>query len=87
MSEEKRFVGGSQYRLSELFSGSHRAIVIPDLQRDYCWGDSVHTPEHKDLVNGFVSSLIEMFVNLGNESERRDDFRLFVHDCGWISAA
>lgn len=76
MSEEKRFVGGSQYRLSELFSGSHRAIVIPDLQRDYCWGDSVHTPEHKDLVNGFVSSLIEMFVNLGNEGERRDDFSL-----------
>jgi len=76
MSEKKQFVGGCQYRLSELFSGDHRAIVIPDLQRDYCWGDPVHTPERKDLVTGFVSSLIEMFVSWGKEGTKSDDFSL-----------
>ena len=31
------FITGETYTLAELFSGNRR-IIIPDLQRDYCWG-------------------------------------------------
>jgi len=57
----RKFLGHRLWRLDELFSGDHRAIVIPDLQRDYCWGDAVHTNERKDLVGDFVRTLIEMY--------------------------
>lgn len=45
---------GERYTLEQLFSEDNK-IIIPDLQRDYCW------PEHKDgaLVDDFVSSLAE----------------------------
>lgn len=41
-----------EYTLSDLFSGD-RKIVIPDLQRDYCWGGSGNK-----LVGDFVGNLI-----------------------------
>lgn len=56
------FITGETYTLAELFSGSRR-IIIPDLQRDYCWGDKVHTDEKKELVSGFVNNLINQFDN------------------------
>ena len=56
------FVTGETYTLEELFSGNRR-IIIPDLQRDYCWGDRVHTEEKKELVSGFVNNLTDQFDN------------------------
>ena len=60
MKNKINFISGETYTLAELFSGN-RKIVIPDLQRDYCWGDSIHTSEKKDLVNDFVNNLIAQF--------------------------
>ena len=42
MRNKINFISGETYTLAELFSGN-RKIIIPDLQRDYCWGNSVHT--------------------------------------------
>jgi uncharacterized protein with ParB-like and HNH nuclease domain len=68
MKNKINFITGETYNLSELFSGT-RKIIIPDLQRDYCWGDKTHTTEKKELVSGFVSTLIEQFENnQGTES-------------------
>ena len=52
------FITGETYTLAELFSGNRR-IVIPDLQRDYCWGDETNikaTGEVGDLVFDFVNT-------------------------------
>jgi len=46
---------GVDYTLAELFSQDRR-IIIPDLQRDYCWGNPSND---KSLAHGFVSSLLE----------------------------
>ena len=54
------FITGETYSLAELFSGE-RKIVVPDLQRDYCWGDSSHTNEKKELVTDFVKTLISLY--------------------------
>ncbi len=46
---------GKTYSLSEIFNKNKR-IIIPDLQRDYCWGDT-------NLVSDFFESLIELYEN------------------------
>ncbi|MEG1617722.1 MAG: DUF262 domain-containing protein [Bacteroidales bacterium] len=50
-----RLQGGNSYSLRDLFDGKNDKIVIPDLQRDYCWGNSEH-----DLVGPFVDSLLAL---------------------------
>ena len=45
-------ISGHSYPLQELFSEQNR-IVIPDLQRDYCWGDK------HELIGSFLDSLIQ----------------------------
>lgn len=60
---------GKQYSLSDLFC-EERRIIIPDLQRDYCWGDQNHGSGKTELVSGFVSSLIELFENNGNRNHQ-----------------
>jgi uncharacterized protein with ParB-like and HNH nuclease domain len=54
------FESGKGYTLAQIFSGDNK-IVIPDLQRDYCWGDS-------ELVSSFVSNLIEIYKD-SNDKE------------------
>lgn len=54
---------GKMYALSEIFHGENNKVVIPDLQRDYCWGNPVYS-----LVVPFVRSLIEM----SNEQEGKE---------------
>ena len=44
---------GESYNLQTIFSGINDKIVIPDLQRDYCWGNS-------DLVNKFLDTIISL---------------------------
>lgn len=59
------FVTGETYTLAELFSGNRR-IVIPDLQRDYCWGNETNkksTGETGELVADFISNLIGLYDN------------------------
>lgn len=60
MTNKINFITGATYTLSEIFSGERR-IIIPDLQRDYCWGDPVHTEEKKELVTDFVASLMSQY--------------------------
>ena len=57
------FITGETYTLAELFSGNRR-IVIPDLQRDYCWGNDTNkkaSGEVGELVSDFINNLIEQF--------------------------
>jgi uncharacterized protein with ParB-like and HNH nuclease domain len=65
MRNKINFITGETYTLGELFSGIRR-IIIPDLQRDYCWGNEEHTAEKKELVSGFVKSLVEQYDNEDN---------------------
>lgn len=60
MVNKINFITGETYNLSEFFSGE-RKIIIPDLQRDYCWGDAIHTSEKKELVSGFINNLLELY--------------------------
>lgn len=60
---------GNYYSLNELLSDNHK-IIIPDLQRDYCWGDKTHgdKKDKTELVTGFLDSLLESF----NEKKGED---------------
>ena len=55
MANKINFITGETYTLAELFS-ENRFVIIPDLQRDYCWGN----PEN-ELVSGFIGSLIKQY--------------------------
>lgn len=60
---------GQEYSLKHLFSGKNR-IVIPDLQRDYCWGDKAWNKDannYTELVSGFVENLLSAFKNNSND--------------------
>lgn len=58
------FESGKQYSLADIFKGNTK-VVIPDLQRDYCWGNVVGNKEI--LVTEFMSSLIDLFKFKKNE--------------------
>lgn len=62
---------GKPYKLSELFS-DNRKIIIPDLQRDYCWGDKTHGDSKIELVSGFIDSLFEVY----NDKSKGKDIQL-----------
>jgi hypothetical protein len=65
---KKHLISGEEYTLSDILSGEYK-IIIPDLQRDYCWGNKAYDKENKahELVSGFVTSLIDLF------NKNRDD--------------
>ena len=71
MKNKINFITGETYTLSELFSGE-RKIIIPDLQRDYCWGDEIHTEEKKELVSGFVGNLQGLYNQFENETKKEN---------------
>lgn len=71
MANKINFITGETYTLAELFSGERR-IIIPDLQRDYCWGDENNvksTGETGELVSDFIKNLIEQY----KEQKEKDD--------------
>lgn len=73
MANKINFITGETYTLAELFSGE-RCIIIPDLQRDYCWGDETNkksSGEDGELVSDFVKKLIELY-----ESKEQGVFNL-----------
>ena len=66
MRNKINFISGETYSLAEIFSGERR-IIIPDLQRDYCWGE-VNVDNRKDLVGKFVGSLMQEYEDGGESS-------------------
>lgn len=53
-----RLVDTEHYTVKELFDGEHARFVIPDFQRDYCWGDKAYGEKgDTDIVSGFLQSL------------------------------
>ncbi|MBP5786284.1 MAG: DUF262 domain-containing protein [Kiritimatiellae bacterium] len=73
MSKNMRIESGNEYSLSRLFGGKNK-IVIPDLQRDYCWGKDawVKTREtgggFADLVTGFIDTLLNLYSEQKEQS-------------------
>ncbi|REG99804.1 DUF262 domain-containing protein [Flavobacterium aquicola] len=53
-------IKNGEYSIKELFCTDYRKIIIPDFQRDYCWGNK-HYGEKKDIniVAGFIDTLLE----------------------------
>lgn len=70
MKTRPKLEDGKSYTVKDLFQGDNDKIVIPDLQRDYCW-----TP---DMVTGLLNTFIEF-------SRQMDKFdytkSLFKNDC------
>lgn len=61
--DNNNFISGEEYNLKEIFGGNAK-IVIPDLQRDYCWGLETYDRNKKrqgELVTQFVRRLIEEY--------------------------
>ena len=60
MNKVISFISGKEYSLADLFGGDTK-IIIPDLQRDYCWGNYAvtdrKTSKTKELVSDFVRIL------------------------------
>lgn len=72
MANKINFITGETYTLAELFSGERR-IIIPDLQRDYCWGDENNTKstgEKGELVSGFVNNLLAQFNDYKTKNDK-----------------
>ena len=64
-----RLESGHEYSLKQLFNGKNR-IVIPDLQRDYCWGDKAWNKDennYTELVSGFLDSVLSFFNENPND--------------------
>mgnify|MGYP003445894305 CR=1 FL=1 len=63
MSTKTNFQTGNEYTLAELFSNNNK-IIIPDLQRDYCWGTK------DELAKNFVAGLYDYYENRkGNDTK------------------
>ena len=63
--ENNKLNSNEYYSLSELFATKNRKIIIPDFQRDYCWGDRTHgEKKNLDIVSEFLGTLIEEFDEL-----------------------
>lgn len=51
---------GKPYSLETIFSGENNKVIIPDLQRDYCWGNPLSKDDSDTLVNSFLSTIFEL---------------------------
>lgn len=64
-SDDGRLISSQLYDLQGLFvNADNSKIVIPDLQRDYCWGTT------GNLVNDFVDNLFKHFEKSQLNSEK-----------------
>lgn len=57
-SKNKTMNQGTFNKISDVFKDDNK-IVIPDLQRDYCWGSVISKDNKKSLTFNFTSELIE----------------------------
>jgi len=63
-SNNNDLINTELYSLSEIFSTEHRKIIIPDFQRDYCWGDKIYGEKNNaDIVSSFFDTLNEEYLN------------------------
>ena len=56
-------VSGSEYSIRDLLNGNYK-IVIPDLQRDYCWGLETYNNKYGkqgELVTQFLEAIINSY--------------------------
>lgn len=76
----KTLKSNEYYSLSDIFSTSNRKIIIPDFQRDYCWGDKNHGEKHdKDIVSSFLDTLIEECSNKDNSNVLLGKIDIYEH--------
>lgn len=64
MISRPKLEDGKSYTIRDLFRGDNDKIVIPDLQRDYCW-----TPE-------MVTGLLNTFVEFSRQMDESDDTKI-----------
>jgi uncharacterized protein with ParB-like and HNH nuclease domain len=75
-NQHNTMTSGNYYSLANLFSGEKK-IIIPDLQRDYCWGDETHTDKKIDLVNDFLINLKSSFGDFQIlEEKKKNEYEL-----------
>ncbi|MBD5365992.1 MAG: DUF262 domain-containing protein [Bacteroides sp.] len=67
---------GKSYTVKDLFQGDNDKIVIPDLQRDYCW-----TP---DMVTGLLNTFIEFSRHMDESNDTKIPMGLIY---GYYSAS
>lgn len=53
-------ISGTPYSLQEIFSGDNDKVIIPDLQRDYCWGNPYSNDSNDSLVSSFLDSILNL---------------------------
>ena len=67
-----KLVSGERYSLSYILSEDNR-IIIPDLQRDYCWGDNVTS---SDISKTYASAFVEGLINNLAQAKDQDSLNL-----------
>lgn len=55
-----QLISGEAYSLCELFCGENDKIIIPDLQRDYCWGNPISNNSEDSLASSFIDSILRL---------------------------
>lgn len=51
---------GQNYSLNEIFSGDNNKVIIPDLQRDYCWGNKIDKSNDETRVEALMDSIFTL---------------------------
>lgn len=59
-------ISGDPYSLKGLFTKNNR-IIIPDMQREYCWAHTISAINNENLVEKFVGDLLESNKNAESE--------------------
>jgi len=62
------FETGKEISLSQLFSNDNK-IIIPDMQRDYCWADKAHGENKEEEI---VSKFIDDLINSCNKNGKKE---------------
>lgn len=55
-----QLISGEAYSLCEIFCGENDKIIIPDLQRDYCWGNPISNNSEDSLASSFIDSILRL---------------------------
>lgn len=55
-----QLISGKAYSLSEIFCGENDKIIVPDLQRDYCWGNPISDNREDSLASSFIDSILRL---------------------------
>lgn len=55
-----QLISGKAYSLSEIFCGENDKVIIPDLQRDYCWGNPISDNAEDSLASSFIDSILRL---------------------------